>query len=89
MMNLLIYLTYQNSLITEYPDYLSRLSSALSSFFPKTFLGTCVSLYSCFTLRTFKHSPITSNSFVETESLPFLRDLANQPNPHTKLKNAI
>lgn len=53
LINLLIYLTYQNSLITEYPDYLLRLSSALSSFFPKTFLGTCVSLYSCFTLRTF------------------------------------
>ena len=55
LMNLLIYLTYQNSLITEYPDYLSRLSSALSSFFPKNFSrNMCISVQ-LFYLENFFH----------------------------------
>ena len=44
-MNLFVYFTYWNSLITGYSDYLSRVSRALLFFFATNFLETAVCIH--------------------------------------------
>ena len=44
-MNLFVYFTYWNSLITGYSDYLSRVSRALLFFFATNFLETAVGIH--------------------------------------------
>ena len=45
LMNLFVYFTYWNSLITGYSDYLSRVSRALLFFFATNFLETAVCIH--------------------------------------------